>query len=550
MVKIEDVWELIDWQDSYSDLFPGYSEEENEFSDEYYFDSEKQAREYAEDVLGVFEYYKDQGEIVLYRAITVNDLEDINLDYLGESWSFDRVSAEEFGSHLGGNFVILVGTTSSSNIDWEESLKRYVLFSGIGVSDSENELVVIDSSKIKLLRVENRKGKVLKAGIVDRQLREKQLEKDLFDMLWFVPEQDRGGWETEINHSRNVRDLEKIKREMSRSLMFREGSKDSYVEAVYDMSKKSGVYILQNKNILVIYSHMMEHELSSRLGSLYFDLEHKDSPYFFRATSNPKEHLQLDDFRSFNYRDQEYEKGISVSQHPHYTTWGNYKYIYPIVGDVIGYGADGEPLLQNAKALDKPRKKLLRKYEREYEDRRDSWKDGINSLALKSWERGEYKRVSLSEEDLAEKLMGSEYFCNLYGSKFKNSKVSSKDNSEIIELLEELTSFFGEDGRGLLSKKQSLWLDQVLNRNGYWFHGDAIEIGDWSLKKMGGFSKNRNQGVIHVTYLPKAEKYEGNAVRKQREREFESLILTPAMNDLIKEKGISVEEAKELKVQI
>jgi hypothetical protein len=73
------------------------------------------------------------------------------MDYLGESWSFDLESAKEFGSHNRSN-IILSAIVTEDNVDWYSSLQRYMLFTS-GDSDDENEIVVIDTNKLKDLSI-------------------------------------------------------------------------------------------------------------------------------------------------------------------------------------------------------------------------------------------------------------------------------------------------------------------------------------------------------------------------------------------------------------
>lgn len=72
--------------------------------------------------------------------------------------------------------------------------------------------------------------------------------------------------------------------------------------------------------------------------------------HFFRFTNN-KDELALASARnmrnSTNFADNTAEKGLSVADGPHYGIQG-YKYGYPLNGKVIGYGSDGEPLLDQA----------------------------------------------------------------------------------------------------------------------------------------------------------------------------------------------------------
>ena len=72
--------------------------------------------------------------------------------------------------------------------------------------------------------------------------------------------------------------------------------------------------------------------------------------HFFRFTNNPQEIALAKSGKirpSFNHLDGFQENGLSVANGPHYGIAG-YKYGYPVRGNVIGYGSDGEPLLDVA----------------------------------------------------------------------------------------------------------------------------------------------------------------------------------------------------------
>lgn len=69
--------------------------------------------------------------------------------------------------------------------------------------------------------------------------------------------------------------------------------------------------------------------------------------HFFRFTNNADELAIASKNKlrnSVNHRDGVREAGVSVADGPHYGAQG-YKYGYRVKGDVIGYGSDGEPLL-------------------------------------------------------------------------------------------------------------------------------------------------------------------------------------------------------------
>lgn len=85
----------------------------------------------------------------IYRGIKVVSEEDIWLDYLGVCWTTDKECAVDYTdieNALGAKYlVIFEGKTSSTNIDWVESLLLYIIY-----GDAEHELRVKDSSTKKI----------------------------------------------------------------------------------------------------------------------------------------------------------------------------------------------------------------------------------------------------------------------------------------------------------------------------------------------------------------------------------------------------------------
>lgn len=154
--SIQTIADSINFQDiDYIDLYPGYSDKDTvkdrkEYSHDYYFKSKKKFIEYANYIIGLFDSFPD--EFPIYRAIRVKSTDDIKMDDLGESWSFDLESAKQFGYHNGSNFI-LSAIVNSENVDWYESMYRYLRFSDGNDSDDENEIVVIDTNELKNITI-------------------------------------------------------------------------------------------------------------------------------------------------------------------------------------------------------------------------------------------------------------------------------------------------------------------------------------------------------------------------------------------------------------
>jgi predicted RNA methylase len=78
--------------------------------------------------------------------------------------------------------------------------------------------------------------------------------------------------------------------------------------------------------------------------------EIKDTKGFWRFTFNKNEPKLIENKtirNSINHADNFSEKGIAVTNHPGYGVLG-YKYGYKVDGEIVGYGSDGEPLLNSS----------------------------------------------------------------------------------------------------------------------------------------------------------------------------------------------------------
>lgn len=136
-----------------SDLYPNYSIELDPDND-YYFDTKEKFEDYANNVISIFDAFPK--EFPIYRSISVKSEKDIRMDYLGESWSFYLESAKQFGYHNGSN-IILSAIVDEDNVDWYESMWRYLRFSTGEDIDDENEIVVNDTDKLKNVTIQKLK---------------------------------------------------------------------------------------------------------------------------------------------------------------------------------------------------------------------------------------------------------------------------------------------------------------------------------------------------------------------------------------------------------
>lgn len=147
--KVEDILDKMKgYYDTY-DLYPGYSEPLDD-DEEYLYSSKDIAEKHAKSIIEIFDSLPNP--IPIYRALMAKSEDDIDFDYIGESWSFIKDSAISFGSHNNSNLLIS-GLIDKDYVNWDETINRFILFSS-GDEDDENEIVVEDMNKIKVTRVE------------------------------------------------------------------------------------------------------------------------------------------------------------------------------------------------------------------------------------------------------------------------------------------------------------------------------------------------------------------------------------------------------------
>jgi hypothetical protein len=143
--KTEDVFDLIQHHDSFRDLYPEY-DEDNEYEDDYYFPTKEIAYEKVNEILDFFNSLENP--IPIYRSIRVKSVDDINYDYLGDSWSFDKQSAVNFAKNQAGGNFLLTAKTKFDNVDWKMTIELFFIFSDNYDSYDENEIKIIDSDEV------------------------------------------------------------------------------------------------------------------------------------------------------------------------------------------------------------------------------------------------------------------------------------------------------------------------------------------------------------------------------------------------------------------
>jgi len=134
----------------------------------------------------------------------------------------------------------------------------------------------------------------------------------------------------------------------------------------------------------------------------------KEQKVFFRFTDNKDEiklvkNKELNNSRNYNTGRE--ENGVSVSTHTGYQIQ-DYKYGYAVTGNVIGYGSDGEPLLdpktmkplsrmyseKSFDKLDKIKEKYLIKVLKEIGMTREMYSAFMNDITLKNVDGSDFKR--------------------------------------------------------------------------------------------------------------------------------------------------------------
>ncbi len=150
-LRTEDVFNLIEYHDSYKDLYPNYSDE-NQYEEDYYFSSIQDAYKDANEILTFFSTLPNP--IPIYRSIKVESINNIDYNWLGDSWSFDKQSAINFAKNQANGNVLLSAKTNFDNVDWKNTVRLYYLFSSNYDSYDENEIKIIDSDEIFNVKTE------------------------------------------------------------------------------------------------------------------------------------------------------------------------------------------------------------------------------------------------------------------------------------------------------------------------------------------------------------------------------------------------------------
>ncbi len=140
---------------SYKNIFPEYGDN-NIYEEDYKFESKNKAIEYIDNLIDMFNTLSNP--IPIYRCISAKSVADIDLEYCGESWSYERKSALTFGSRNGSNYL-LEGFIDKQYVNWMKTILMYIEFSESYSDEDENEIVIEEQTEIKNINIIKLKNK-------------------------------------------------------------------------------------------------------------------------------------------------------------------------------------------------------------------------------------------------------------------------------------------------------------------------------------------------------------------------------------------------------
>lgn len=155
MSSVFDILDSIKGELGMYDIYPGFfmNTEDANSDDDYFYPNKQIAQREIKSLLSFFKGLKTP--VPIYRTIKAKSVEDIDIEYPGESWSWDKDSALNFGRQnvVGANFL-LIAEIDKKYINWEATFRRYFKFSNSLSGEEENELVVDKESQIKNIKIE------------------------------------------------------------------------------------------------------------------------------------------------------------------------------------------------------------------------------------------------------------------------------------------------------------------------------------------------------------------------------------------------------------
>lgn len=108
--------------------------------------------------------FSEKKEITIYRLLRLNTIDDLELNDIGEYWSFDKSGVGDYGSgrrkFKGESKFILTGLTNPKNIDWEDGFRHYLNY------PSEQECELKSGTRVKIIAIDDVKLAKSLIGIV------------------------------------------------------------------------------------------------------------------------------------------------------------------------------------------------------------------------------------------------------------------------------------------------------------------------------------------------------------------------------------------------
>jgi hypothetical protein len=117
------------WPENFFDLYPGFSKSASPGA-VCFFDSKRKAFAIANAIIEAFQSLPRA--IPVYRTIAIKSLEELDEIKLGKCWSHSKESALRFAERElspKNPILCLEGTVDHSDVDWDETLSRHLIFS-------------------------------------------------------------------------------------------------------------------------------------------------------------------------------------------------------------------------------------------------------------------------------------------------------------------------------------------------------------------------------------------------------------------------------------
>lgn len=88
-------------------------------------------------------------EVEIYRALNLSSINDLNLNNIGEYWSFKKEGTGTYGAGSKLNTFLLTGKISPLSINWEIGFLNFMTYS------EQFECNVLNGSKVNIVKINN-----------------------------------------------------------------------------------------------------------------------------------------------------------------------------------------------------------------------------------------------------------------------------------------------------------------------------------------------------------------------------------------------------------